>query len=129
MTTLEGPGMIPVTVPDGVDLEHIRSAAANVADLLTYESCVEVALTPGDSTVYRLVISRPSAYVGSDGRWIRGGDLCVSMLTPNSSSCVWGPTNSGWTDWPYVADHWCVSEWTSRILASFLNFLRQEMAG
>lgn len=123
----------PDRIP-GVNLHLVLGVAMCAAEeLIGGERAVEVYLSPGDSTAYRIVLSKPHRFITADGgigayRSVGDGELLVTMLTPDVSAYVWGPANSSWTDWSYVVEHWGCGEWTGRVLAAFLNMLRDELA-
>lgn len=118
-----------------VDLSVVLEAAQECAEALTSTHAVEVAIEPGDSTSYRLVLASPARFVDASNpaypsyRAVGPGELLVTLMTPSVGVCIWGPGNSLWTDWVYVAEHWGLeSEWTARVLSAFLNMLRDELA-
>lgn len=122
----------PQEIPS-VDLSIVAEAADRVAGALTAgEPSVEVVFAPGDSTEYRLVVAKATAFVGAGAvgsyRYVGAGELLVAMLTPTVRTYWWGPGNSSWTDPHYVAEHWALEPWTARVLAAFLNMLRDELA-
>ncbi len=116
-----------------VDLSIVADAARLVADALVCgEQAVEVQLCPGDSTSYQIVVSAPRVFhapgVNRPWRHCGDGDMLVSLLTPDRRAYQWGPQNETWTTWDYVASHWDLGDWTARVLAAFLNMLRNALA-
>lgn len=122
----------PDQIPS-VDLTIVADAARITADALSAgEPSVEVCFAPGDATEYRLILSKSRRLItaGAVGahRYVGDGELLVAMLTPTVRTYWWGPGNSSWTDKTYVAEHWALEPWTARVLAAFLNMLRDDLA-
>lgn len=122
----------PDRIPS-VDLTEVLCVAMGAADFLRGgQRAVEASIAPGDSTAYRIVLARPQAFISSNTadryQAVGPGELLVTMLSPEVGAYVWGPENSDWTTWEYVAEHWGCGEWTARVLAAFLNMLRDELA-
>lgn len=116
-----------------VDMTLVAEAALLTADALTSgEHSVEVVFAPGDSTEYRIVLSRSRRFVRvgacGDYQLCGPGELVVAMLTPVPRAYTWGPGNSSWSDWRYVAEHWALEEWSARVLSAFLNLLREQFS-
>lgn len=116
-----------------VDMTLVAEAALLTADALTSgEHSVEVVFAPGDATEYRIVLSRSRRFVRvgacADYQLCGPGELVVAMLTPCPRVYTWGPGNSSWSDWRYVAEHWSLEEWSARVLSAFLNLLREQFS-
>ena len=116
-----------------VDLTLVQEAAMLTADALAAgEPVIEVVFAPGDSTEYRVVVAKSRRLIatGACGHHalVGPGELVVSMLTPCPRVYTWGPGNSSWSDFRYVAEHWSLEEWSARVLAAFLNMLREALA-
>ena len=119
-------------IPD-VNLSIVAENAQLVAEALAAgETDIECCFGPGDATEYRFTLSKPRRLITSGNvseyRLVGPGELVVAMHTPAQRVHHWGPANAPTTDHHYVMDHWSLEPYTARVLAAFLNMLRDALA-
>lgn len=88
-------------------------------------------LQPGDGTTYKIVIVRPSLETRVSSYHPTGFKLeeDAPYLVCTSFGPLYEWNSTMWMSWDYVADKWVADrrEWTARVIARFLNRLRQEI--
>lgn len=104
---------------DELAQHRFDDAARAVADDLRCRYSAYYVLEPGDATRYEISIvatAPPRRYY---------------LATSFGPLYQWHPSN-GYTSWDYVLEHWLDGKrssdpWTARVIARFLNALREEM--
>lgn len=115
-------------LPSHVDLDHIERQAAFTADQLATSPTVIVSLTPGDATVYHVLIVRQATVIpaGDEYPFAQAGEWIVSLLNLDGNSYPWAP-QVGPPHWTYVLGKWTEHEHTAKVLAAFLRLLWDEL--
>lgn len=117
---------------DELDQYEFDDKAAMAASMLAGHGHAFVDLQPGDATTYKIVVVQPLiAFRLSDTGWMLYPDT-YWVGTSFGPLYQWHPHNSGHTSWDYVLSKWVAgnggtAEWTARVIARFLNTLRDRM--
>lgn len=106
--------------------------ATMAASMLTGHGHAYVDLQPGDATTYKIVIVQP-LIAAHPGRSATGWTIYPDTYWVGTSfGPLWQYSPKNLYSWDYVADKWVPgqrahTEWTARVIARFLNTLREEM--
>lgn len=102
---------------------HIANVAERVAPAVASEASVLVALTPGDGSVYHLLVTNAALvdkYRTDDRQgWFTDG-LIVTLLNSDGRSWPW---NGGYTTADYAQEKWATTPYVSTVIAVFLTAL------
>jgi hypothetical protein len=106
---------------DELDPAEFEQPAAWAAASLKRCGYAYLHLTPGDATVYPIIIARPDRY------WAYREERTPTqyMVALSASFGAGYPWGGGHVDWGYAADKWTRDrhEWTARVIARFLSAL------
>ena len=115
-------------LPSHIDLDHIETVARATALALDRAEACYADLTPGDATIYHLLVVRPGVSVVSDGAnhpYARRDEFVVTLLNLDGASYPWG---GGPAHWAYEGDKLSRGhEHTSRVVAYFLTKLSEAL--
>jgi len=105
-----------------LDSDDIAAAAVHAAHVLAQRGAAVLELTPGDSTVYRIMLAAP--WIGT---WTTVGtkprkNFWVALLNCSGTGYEWTGEH---VDPDYAAAKWTHNDhrWTGVVLAAFLNTL------
>jgi hypothetical protein len=109
-------------IRERLDLKHINAAAVFAADQLPFAGVAHVKLTPGDGTVYPIIVARCPVFNGDQrGREVMPRDYTVCVAASFGDTYQWGGQGGMQPD--YVAEKWTRdgNKWTAVVVCEFLN--------
>lgn len=115
-----------------LNLDHIELLAGAAASKINGDGWAAVSLTPGDMTMYRIIITPNEAMreePEGEATWdvVRRGWI-VTLVNCAGRAYEWGGDDG--MDPSYVSNAWTTdgSTWTGVVLAEFLNRLAAQLA-
>lgn len=103
-----------------LDQEHINAAAFFAAEKLIDDQVAIIRLTPGDMTLYSLLVTPKHVDVFTDTGTVTAREYCVILATSWGKAYPW---NGERVHAQYVHEKWVEghSPHTAAVLAAFLN--------
>lgn len=113
------------TIIDRLDTTHIDTAAKAAFIGLKAVGAARVDLTPGDMTIYRIIILAPDFRYWADGKMTTSPRDGYLVTLAGGKGRTWTWHGDLFAHWSYVADKWTDdgNMWTGVVLAEFLNRL------